>query len=71
MPCQPRMRGCAASCLHRQLVESYRDARRAEELARETATGHHRGDLVIYRETTTMINFKAWLVGSTAKRYAA
>lgn len=40
MPCPPRMRGCRQDCLHRRLVEDYRDARQAWEDQLEDATGH-------------------------------
>lgn len=38
MPCAKGMRGCHRSCLHRRLVEQYRDARDAREALRESAT---------------------------------
>lgn len=37
MPCAPRMAGCHARCLHRQLVEQYRDARDQRDSLRESA----------------------------------
>lgn len=63
MPCRPRMRGCAASCLHRQLVESYRDARDAWEARREAETHAYATEMAEWAQDHPGPTFKAWLEG--------
>lgn len=36
MPCTTGMRGCRRDCLHRRLVDGYRDARDARDALRES-----------------------------------
>jgi hypothetical protein len=62
MPCAPRMAGCSTRCLHRQLVEDYRAARAAAELAAERT---HRGYPTERAELAgRLITFRRWLEGS-------
>lgn len=61
MPCSPRMQGCAASCLHRRLVEDYQLARHAAELAREYETRGHKTETAEYGPILT---FQEWLIHS-------
>lgn len=67
MPCAPRMLGCTTRCLHRQLVENYRDARQAWEDQAEAETHGYATELAEYAEANPGPTFKAWLVG-TANR---
>lgn len=75
MPCAPKMRGCRASCLHRQLVENYRDARFANEALRESSApaygaagaansgaGAHQLTDDEFRELYPAPTFKDWLI---------
>ncbi len=64
VPCKPRMAGCAASCLHRQLVDEYRAARAADELAQEAATAMYAAERALYRP---LVTFKSWLVATTGR----
>lgn len=61
MPCSPGMTRCARSCLHRQSVLAYRDARYAAELERETATGGYPAEVEAYGPILT---FKDWLTAT-------
>lgn len=63
MPCKPRMAGCTVRCLHRQLVESYRDARDAWEQQAEAATYGYAAELRDYAAEQPGPTFKAWLEG--------
>lgn len=65
MGCKPRMAGCAASCLHRRLVEEYRCAREYDEAKREYETRLFKGELELYQGQ--MITFKQWLKGSSQR----
>lgn len=58
MPCPPRMQGCRASCLHRQLVEAYRIERHRQEGEREAATGGYATELSEYRQ---LVTFRQWI----------
>jgi hypothetical protein len=62
MPCKPRLTGCAASCLHRQLVETYRDSRHSWEERRETSE-HLQMEDDDYRAAYPPPTFKQWLIG--------
>lgn len=55
------MRGCHARCLHRQLVENYRDARHAWEAQREAVTHGYDTENREYSEANPGPTFKAWL----------
>lgn len=68
MPCKPRMRGCAAGCLHRQLVENYRDARDAWETRLEAETSMYATEMAEWTADNPGPTFKAWLVGNTGPR---
>ena len=69
MPCTKQMRGCAATCLHRAMVEDYRLARYNEELLRERVTLGWTSEETLYREEHgPLITFKDWLVGLTNPR---
>jgi hypothetical protein len=37
MPCAKGMRGCRRDCLHRKMVEEYRDAHLSREMQRESS----------------------------------
>lgn len=63
MPCAPRMRGCGATCGHRALVESYRDAVDAWDAAAEAATMGYATELREYAEANPRPTFKQWLEG--------
>lgn len=64
MPCTKQMRGCAASCLHRAMVEDYRLARHNDEQARDAVTSQWPADEALYAEQhPPLITFKAWLIG--------
>lgn len=62
--CKPRMSGCAASCLHKQLVETYRAAQHADWSALEAETMLYEAEVREYRETRPALTFRAWLEGS-------
>lgn len=55
-------------CLHRQLVENYRDARDAWEAQAEAATHGYATELREYAQDNPGPTFKAWLEG-TGKSY--
>lgn len=63
MPCKPRMAGCSVRCLHRQLVENYRDARDAWESIAEAETHGYATELAEYAEQNPGPTFKVWLEG--------
>jgi hypothetical protein len=55
------MSKCRRGCLHRQLVDEYRVARHASELAAER---EHKGNATERREAAEkMLTFKQWLLG--------
>lgn len=58
MPCSKRMAACPMSCLHRQAVEEYRAARRAEELRREYETVGYKAEMAEYGP---IIHYRVWL----------
>jgi len=68
MPCPPRMRGCRASCLHRQLVNEYRDARDAYEATLEDTTSLYPAEVRDYKRDYPGPTFKAWLQGHAGHR---
>lgn len=61
MPCSPRMRGCRAGCLHRAMVEEYRDARDAYEAELERETSMYDTEVAEYKRDRPGITFKEWL----------
>lgn len=63
VPCS-RKHGKFCSPAHAQLVAGYRDERTRQELLFENETGHHKGDMKIWRENNTMITFKTWLISN-------
>lgn len=64
MPCAPRMAGCKASCLHRALVQSYKDERiRQEDVAEQLSLGYQT-EFREYIASHPLITFKEWLVGN-------
>lgn len=70
MPCAPRMRGCHAKCLHRQLVLEYRDARDAYNAQLEAATSMYPAEVAEYKRETPGPTFKAWLQARAGERGA-
>ena len=62
MPCPPGMRGCRRGCLHRQMVDEYRDWRINWEENREKEPNLQMED-DDYREAYPPPTFKAWLKG--------
>lgn len=66
--CKPRMAGCAATCLHRQLVEGYRVARHADDLAAEYESHGYATELAEYRAQRPALTFRQWLEGHRAPR---
>lgn len=64
MPCKPRMRGCAAACLHRQLVENYRDARDAWESTLEDTAKGYAAEEREFSAAHPGPTFKQWLIDS-------
>lgn len=64
MPCKPRMAGCRASCLHRQLVDDYRAARAAAEAAQEAKDY---GYTTERRLNGPIITFRDWLTGMAGR----
>lgn len=68
MPCTPGMRRCRLDCRHRRMVEEYRLARHAAELAREAATGSYPAEVAEYG---ALLDFKTWLQQLAAPSEAA
>lgn len=64
MPCKPRMRGCRALCLHRQLVESYREAREVWENEAEDYSIGYATERAIFALENPGPTFKEWLINS-------
>lgn len=76
MPCAPGMRECAQTCLHRQLVRQYHDARDARDRLRESAApapasvagaahcaiGFHQLSDAEFRQAVPPVLFKQWLL---------
>lgn len=62
MPCSKRMLKCYAGCLHRRMVEEYRDARDAREELREQGEGLQMepGEFDVM---VPKVLFKDWLQG--------
>lgn len=73
MPCTPGMKvrrgdapgsGCHAACLHRRLVQEYRDERdRQHEVAVEASIGYAT-EYAEYVEAHPLPTFRQWLVWS-------
>lgn len=61
--CAPRLAGCSASCLHRQLVEGYWAARECDERDLERETALYPAEVAEYRAERPLVTFKAWLIG--------
>lgn len=59
MPCAPRMTGCKADCMHRQLVRDYHAERERQEIAAENDYRHRDGN----EHASRLITFKQWLIG--------
>jgi hypothetical protein len=66
MPCKPRMTGCAASCLHRRMVNDYRLARTAYEDQLEAENWET--ERAEYAAQNPGITFKEWLIGHRKQR---
>jgi hypothetical protein len=64
VPCSPRHPHCTPG--HRQLVEDYRAARLADELARDVEVGGTVEEWAVF--TSGMITFKRWLISSAGNR---
>lgn len=58
------MAGCSTTCLHRQLVESYRDARDAWAAELERTAMGYAAEEREFSAAHPGPTFKAWLVGS-------
>jgi hypothetical protein len=68
MSCSRGMRKCRLDCLHRRDVQDYRAARTADEERMERETALYKGDVELWKQYNTMINFKDWLTGKKAWR---
>jgi hypothetical protein len=55
------MRGCRRGCLHRALVEGYRDARDARDALRECGD-FMRMEEQEFRDDQPVVTFKQWLI---------
>ena len=62
------MRGCRIGCLHRLMVEEYRDARYTYEQEVEEASIGYETEAAEYRERVPGITFKQWLIGKAGER---
>ena len=62
------MRGCRASCLHRQLVLEYRDARDAYDKLLEDSTSLYPAEVAEYKALHPGPTFKAWLQGHAGQK---
>lgn len=71
MPCAPRMAvrrddqpgsGCHLRCLHRQMVEEYRNAREAWEIQRDDECVGYKAEERDYQERKPGPTFKKWLL---------
>lgn len=53
--------GCHLRCLHRQMVEEYRNAREAWEIQRDNECVGYRAEMRDYQERNPGPTFKQWL----------
>ena len=61
MPCSPGMVACAATCLHRALVEDYRAERARQEDVAEAASLGYATEWALYVADHPLVTFGAWL----------
>jgi hypothetical protein len=66
MPC-PRVARCAASCFHRELVESYWAAREVWEQQRERDAIGYATEMREFAELNPPPLFKRWLIDSKGR----
>ena len=64
MPCKPQMNGCRADCLHRQLVESYRQAREVWEQWKEDETIGYETEGKLFDVEHPGPTFREWLTNT-------
>lgn len=67
--CSPRHPSCWPA--HRVLVDAYRAARHADELAMESATAMYPAEVAAYKAEHPLITFRRWLIDSAQPRRVA